>query len=217
MYVALAAVAWSTAGVLQRQLTLGTSTQVLGRAAFAATALLAYVAVVERGRVAQAFRAVGIAGVAVAFCVATASGSFIAALNHTSVARFLFILAVAPVLAALLAPGDARRANHAAHGRGDGPGAGRRHVDAPRPRRGQPGGGRPLVRRRARLRADDRDHALAPRRLDGASHLPRAGDPRRGLPSFRQSRRDRQRRRLLAGGARHRSDRARVCAAHRRR
>src|SRR5215204_4375345 len=103
MYVALAAVAWSTAGVLQRQLTLGTSTQVLGRAAFAATALLAYVAVVERGRVAQAFRSVGLAGVAVAFCVVTASGAFIAALNHTSVARVLFILAVAPVLAALLA------------------------------------------------------------------------------------------------------------------
>src|SRR5829696_7779417 len=103
MYVALAAVAWSTAGVLQRQLTLGTSTQVLGRAAFAATALLAYVAVVERGRVAQAFRAVGIAGVAVAFCVATASGSFIGALNHTSVARVLFILAASPVLGAVLA------------------------------------------------------------------------------------------------------------------
>jgi drug/metabolite transporter (DMT)-like permease len=101
--VALAAVAWSTAGVLQRQLTLGTATQVSGRAAFAATALLAYVAVVERGRVVQAFRDVGVAGVAVALCVATASGSFIAALNHTSVARVLFIMAVAPVLAALLA------------------------------------------------------------------------------------------------------------------
>jgi drug/metabolite transporter (DMT)-like permease len=103
IYVALAAVAWSTAGVLQRQLTLGTATQVSGRAAFAATALLAYVAVVERGRVVQAFRDVGVAGVAVALCVATASGSFIAALNHTSVARVLFIMAVAPVLAALLA------------------------------------------------------------------------------------------------------------------
>jgi drug/metabolite transporter (DMT)-like permease len=103
VYVALAAVAWSTAGVLQRQLTLDTSTQVLGRAAFAAAALLAYVAVVERGRVARAFRSVGLAGVAVALCVATASGSFISALNHTSVARVLFILAVAPVLAALLA------------------------------------------------------------------------------------------------------------------
>jgi drug/metabolite transporter (DMT)-like permease len=103
IYVALAAVAWSTAGVLQRQLTLDTSTQVVGRAAFAAAALLAYVAVVERGRVVGAFRSVGVAGIAVALCVATASGSFIAALNHTSVARVLFILAVAPVLAALLA------------------------------------------------------------------------------------------------------------------
>jgi drug/metabolite transporter (DMT)-like permease len=103
IYVALAAVAWSTAGVLQRQLTLDTTTQVFGRAAFAAAALLAYVAVVERGRVVQAFRSIGLAGVAVALCVATASCSFIAALNHTSVARVLIIVAVAPVLAALLA------------------------------------------------------------------------------------------------------------------
>ena len=103
VYVALAAVAWSTAGVLQRQLTLDTATQVFGRAAFAAAALLAYVAVVERGRVVEAFRSVGLAGLAVAVCVAIASGSFIAALNHTSVARVLFILALAPVIAALLA------------------------------------------------------------------------------------------------------------------
>jgi drug/metabolite transporter (DMT)-like permease len=103
IYVALAAVAWSSAGVLQRQLTLDTPTQVFGRAAFAAAALLVYVAVVERGRVVEAFRSVGMAGIAVALCVATASCSFIAALNHTSVARVLFILAVAPVLAALLA------------------------------------------------------------------------------------------------------------------
>ena len=103
IYVALAAVAWSTAGVLQRQLTLDTTTQVFGRAAFAAVALLAYVAVAERGRVVQAFRSIGLAGVAVALCVATASCSFIAALNNTSVARVLIIVAVAPVLAALFA------------------------------------------------------------------------------------------------------------------
>ena len=103
IYVALAAIAWSTAGVLQRQLTLDTATQVSGRAVFAGAALLAYVAVVDRGRVRQAFRSVGLAGVAVAVCVAVASGSFIAALNHASVARVLFILAVSPVLAALLA------------------------------------------------------------------------------------------------------------------
>ena len=103
VYVALAAVAWSTAGVLQRQLTLDTPTQVFGRAAFAGAALLAWVAIAERGRVAPAFRAVGAAGLAVALCVATASAAFIAALNHTSVARVLFILALAPVLAAVLA------------------------------------------------------------------------------------------------------------------
>jgi drug/metabolite transporter (DMT)-like permease len=103
IYVALAAVAWSTAGVLQRQLTLDTSTQVFGRAAFAGAALLGYVAIVERGQVLRGFKSVGGAGIAVALCVAIASGCFISALNHASVARVLFILAVAPVLAALLA------------------------------------------------------------------------------------------------------------------
>jgi drug/metabolite transporter (DMT)-like permease len=102
-FVALAAVAWSTAGVLQRQLTLDTPTQACGRAVFAGLALLAYVAVADRGRVRDAFRSVGAAGVAVALCGAVASGSFIAALNHTGVARALFLMAVAPVLAALLA------------------------------------------------------------------------------------------------------------------
>ena len=103
IYVALAAVAWSTAGVLQRQLDLDTATQVFGRAVFAAAALLAYVAVIERGKVGHAFRSVGLAGVAVALCVATASAGFIAALNHASVARVLFLLAASPVMAAVLA------------------------------------------------------------------------------------------------------------------
>ena len=70
---------------------------------FAGAGLLAYVAVVERGRVAQAFRSVGLPGVGMALCIAIASASFIAALNHTGVARVLFMLALAPVLAALLA------------------------------------------------------------------------------------------------------------------
>jgi RarD protein len=103
VYVALAAVAWSTAGLLQRQLSLDTATQLAGRAFFAALALLAYVAVAERGRVVQAYRSVGLAGVGFALCLAVASGTFIAALNHTTVARVLFIQAVSPVLAALLA------------------------------------------------------------------------------------------------------------------
>jgi drug/metabolite transporter (DMT)-like permease len=103
IYVALAAVAWSSAGVLQRQLTLDSATQVAGRAVFAGLSLLLYVAVVERGRVLHACRSVGLAGVGVAVCVAIASGGFIVALNHTTVARVLFLLALAPVLAAALA------------------------------------------------------------------------------------------------------------------
>jgi drug/metabolite transporter (DMT)-like permease len=62
-----------------------------------------FVAVAERGRVIEACRSVGLAGIGFAVCVAVASGSFIAALNHTTVARVLFVQAVSPVLAALLA------------------------------------------------------------------------------------------------------------------
>lgn len=100
--VALAAVVWSTAGVIQRQLTVGVATQVAGRALFAAVAVGAYVAVTERGRVVAACRSVGGAGVGFAAAVAVASGSFMVALNHASVAQVLFIQAISPVLAALL-------------------------------------------------------------------------------------------------------------------
>jgi hypothetical protein len=47
-YVALAALAWSSAGVLQRGLSVDVATQVAGRAFFAVLALLGYVIVVER-------------------------------------------------------------------------------------------------------------------------------------------------------------------------
>jgi drug/metabolite transporter (DMT)-like permease len=103
IYVALAALAWSSAGVLQRGLQVNAATQVAVRAAFAGVALLAWVAVNERGRVVEACRSVGRAGIAFAVCVAVASGAFIVALNHTTVAHVLFIQAMAPVLAALIA------------------------------------------------------------------------------------------------------------------
>src|SRR3954447_13820251 len=99
--VALAAVAWSTAGILQRELSVGIGTQVAGRALFAVLGLLAYVAVAERGAVLHAFRAIGRAGIAVTALLAISSGSFIVALNHASVANILFMQALAPVLAAV--------------------------------------------------------------------------------------------------------------------
>jgi drug/metabolite transporter (DMT)-like permease len=101
-YVALAALAWSTAGLLQRELSVNVPTQLAGRALFATLGVFAYVALAERGAVAGAFRAIGRAGLVLAALMAVSSGAFIAALNYTSVANVLFLQALAPVLAAVL-------------------------------------------------------------------------------------------------------------------
>jgi drug/metabolite transporter (DMT)-like permease len=103
LFVALAAVAWSSAGVLQRELSVGTTTQLAGRALFACAALAGFVALANHGRTVAAFRYMGTAGFAVAICTAIASGSFIVALNHATVANVLFMQAAAPIFAALLA------------------------------------------------------------------------------------------------------------------
>ena len=99
--MALAAIAWSTAGLFQRELTVPLATQLAGRAFFAVLGIGVYIAIAERGRVWPAFRASGRAGLAVAALMAFSSGAFIAALNHTSVANVLFMQALAPVLAAV--------------------------------------------------------------------------------------------------------------------
>jgi drug/metabolite transporter (DMT)-like permease len=101
IYVALAAIAWSTAGLLQRKLTVDIATQLAGRALFAVLGLLVFVAVAERGHVVRAFRAIGRGGLLVTALLAISSGAFILALNYTSVANVLFMQALAPVLAAV--------------------------------------------------------------------------------------------------------------------
>ena len=102
LFVALAAVAWSTAGLLQRELSVDTATQTGGRALFAALALFAYVALTERRNTLRAFVAIGRSGIVVAVLVAISSASFFIALNHTSVANVLFMQALAPIIAAAL-------------------------------------------------------------------------------------------------------------------
>jgi drug/metabolite transporter (DMT)-like permease len=99
-YVALAALAWSSAGVLQRGLSVDVATQVAGRAFFAVLALLGYVVVVERGRPLRGFLAIGRDGLAITVLMAISSGSFIVALNHTSVANVLVLQALSPLIAA---------------------------------------------------------------------------------------------------------------------
>jgi drug/metabolite transporter (DMT)-like permease len=103
VYVALAALAWSSAGVLQRELSVSTATQVAGRALVAAVALLAFTWFPNRRDTVKVFASMRSAELGVAGCTAVASATFIVALNHTTVANVLFMQAVAPIAAALIA------------------------------------------------------------------------------------------------------------------
>jgi drug/metabolite transporter (DMT)-like permease len=100
--IVVAAVAWSTAGLAQRELDADPATQVAGRAVFAGLALLAIVLATERRGTLAAFRSMGRSGLALAIFLAISSGSFLLALNYTSVANVLFMQAAAPMMAALL-------------------------------------------------------------------------------------------------------------------
>lgn len=100
--IALAATAWSTAGLAQRQLDATPVTQVAGRAAFAAVALFALVLVTERSRTLRAFAEMGRWGIAMTLFLGLSSGVFLLSLNYTSVANVLFMQAAAPMMAALL-------------------------------------------------------------------------------------------------------------------
>jgi drug/metabolite transporter (DMT)-like permease len=102
-FILFAALAWSTAGVMQRGLTVGTPTQLAGRAIFSVVALAGYVAVTNRGRFLSAFLTMGRDGIGVTVLMAVSASAFITALNHTTVANVLFMQALAPILAAGIA------------------------------------------------------------------------------------------------------------------
>ncbi|MEO5633125.1 DMT family transporter [Gaiella sp.] len=98
-----AAIAWSTAGLGQHALEATAATQIAGRAFFAFMFLLGVVGFTERGRAIASLRSLGLSGVIVTVSLAISSGTFLFALNYTSVANVLFFQAAAPMLAALLA------------------------------------------------------------------------------------------------------------------
>ncbi|HET7572391.1 MAG TPA: DMT family transporter [Gaiellaceae bacterium] len=99
--MALAGIAWSSAGIFQRELHVGVATQLAGRGFFAVVGLLVFIALSERRGLRRAFLAIGRPGLAVAVLMAISSGFFLVALNHASVASVLFMQAFAPLLAAL--------------------------------------------------------------------------------------------------------------------
>ncbi len=103
-YALAAALAWSTGGILQRQIAAGAADQIVGRAIFAFVAVLAFVRIGEGVPLRAALRSVAsTGGLIVAAGIAAASATFIVALNHTSVAHVLVIQATTPILAGLFA------------------------------------------------------------------------------------------------------------------
>jgi len=98
-----AAVAWSTAGLGQQALDATAATQVAGRAFFAFLFLLGVVVFTERRSAIGSLRSLGLSGVIVTLSLSISSGTFLFALNYTSVANVLFFQAAAPMLAAFLA------------------------------------------------------------------------------------------------------------------
>jgi drug/metabolite transporter (DMT)-like permease len=99
------ALIWSFGGVIARYLSVDDSwTVVFWRSAWAALFLLAFMLVRDgpKGTM-MLFRGMGLPGVAVALCFATASTSFIVALSFTTVANILLLQAGVPLIAALIA------------------------------------------------------------------------------------------------------------------
>jgi drug/metabolite transporter (DMT)-like permease len=104
LYALGAALAWSTGGILQRQVAAGAADQIVGRALFALVAVLGFVWVGEGVPPRAALRSVlSVAGLAVGVGIAAASATFIVALNDTSIAHVLVIQAVTPIFAGLFA------------------------------------------------------------------------------------------------------------------
>jgi drug/metabolite transporter (DMT)-like permease len=105
LLVFLSALTWSFGGTIARFIEVGDSwTVVFWRSLWAAAFLLCFMVWRDgwRGTL-KMFRDMGLAGLAVAFCFATASTCFVVALAYTTVANILLMQAGVPLLAALFA------------------------------------------------------------------------------------------------------------------
>lgn len=101
--VLAAAIVWSTGGLIVRSVTAESWTIVFWRSASCAAFLLIYLSITERGVPWRPFRQAGWVAVVLGAAFATSSISFVQSLAYTSVANTLMILALAPIIAALMA------------------------------------------------------------------------------------------------------------------
>ena len=101
LLVVLAGVFWSLQGPAVRMIEVASGPQIIfWRSIGQLMVMLGVVAIVNRGRVASAFRLAGYRAVAGALCHAAAGTCFVLAVLHTTVANVVFIMASAPLIAA---------------------------------------------------------------------------------------------------------------------
>jgi drug/metabolite transporter (DMT)-like permease len=104
LLIFLSALMWSFGGTIARFIDTGDSwTVVFWRSVWAAAFLLCFMVWRDGRGTLKLFRDMGLPGLAVAFCFATASTSFVVALAYTTVANILLMQAGVPLLAALFA------------------------------------------------------------------------------------------------------------------
>jgi drug/metabolite transporter (DMT)-like permease len=105
LLVFLSALFWSFGGAIARFIETADSwTVVFWRSLWASAFLLGFMLLRDGARgTLRLFRDMGLPGIAVAFCFATASTSFVVALAYTTVANILLMQAGVPLIAALLA------------------------------------------------------------------------------------------------------------------
>ena len=105
LLVFLSALFWSFGGAIARFIETPDSWAVVfWRSFWAAAFLVGFMLVRDGGRgTLKLFRDMGVPGIAVALCFATASSSFVVALAYTTVANILLMQAGVPLFAALLA------------------------------------------------------------------------------------------------------------------
>ncbi|AZO09650.1 DMT family transporter [Mesorhizobium sp. M3A.F.Ca.ET.080.04.2.1] len=104
LLVFLSALMWSFGGAIARFIHVDDNwTIVFWRSLWAVAFLIAFMAWRDGWRgIGKAFRDMGLPGLGVALCFATASTSFVVALSYTTVANILLMQAGVPLLAALL-------------------------------------------------------------------------------------------------------------------
>lgn len=100
--VVLAALAWSSGGLLLRSVETDPWATIFWRSLFAAVTLFLFVAIRDGRATLRLFLGMGWAGVLLGVCFATASTSFVVAVQYTTIANVLLLQSLSPFLAGIM-------------------------------------------------------------------------------------------------------------------